>query len=133
VNYALDASAMIAYLNGEPGGLVVRQLLTNPDANCYAHAVNRCEVFYGYVRDAAEQTARNALATLYADGVRPRQDMAPEFWMDVGRIKARGRIALGDCFCVALARAIGGEAETSDHAEFDPLVPDGVCPVLFIR
>lgn len=133
MNYALDASALIAYLNGETGGLVVRGLLQRRDARCYAHAVNLCEVYYGYIRDSCEATATNALATLHADGVLPRQDMSPEFWMDVGRIKARGGIALGDCFCVALARLIGGEAVTSDRAEFGPLVPDGVARVLFIR
>jgi len=133
VNDALDASAMVAYLNGEPGGLVVRQLLTDSSAMCYAHAVSLCEVYDGFVRDVNEQTALAALATLSADGVLPRQDMNSDSWMDVGRIKARGRIAPGDCFCVAVARASDGEAVTSDHTEFDPLVPAGVCRVVFIR
>jgi PIN domain nuclease of toxin-antitoxin system len=133
LNYVLDASAKVAYLNGEAGGLEVRQLLMDPDAACFAHAVNLCEVFYGFIRNVDEQTARNALTTLYADGVAPRPDMNTDFWMDVGRIKARGRIALGDCFCVALARAIAGTAVTTDHGEFDPLVSTGICPILFVR
>ena len=37
---ALDTSAMVAYVNNEPGGVVVEALLDGPDSVCYAHAVN---------------------------------------------------------------------------------------------
>ena len=43
---ALDACAMIAYLQGEVGGSVVQSLLADPSTTCYAHSVNLCEVFY---------------------------------------------------------------------------------------
>ena len=59
--------------------------------------------------------------------------MDREFWERVGAHKARGQIALGDCFCLALAETLGGQVVTSDHREFDPLVPLGICPITFIR
>ena len=46
----LDASAMLAYLGGEAGGEIVAALLADPNTECYAHAFNLCEVYYGYVR-----------------------------------------------------------------------------------
>jgi len=45
--FVLDACAMIAYLQGEKGSSLVRQLLLDED--CMAHAVNLCEVFYDYL------------------------------------------------------------------------------------
>ncbi len=44
--YVLDACAMIAYLNDEPGADVVEAAMIDPMNQCYAHAVNLCEVFY---------------------------------------------------------------------------------------
>jgi hypothetical protein len=39
MDHVLDACAMIAFLRGEPGADVVAGLLSNPDHNCYAHAI----------------------------------------------------------------------------------------------
>ena len=133
MNYSLDASAMVAYLNGETGASVVAGLLADRSNMCCAHVMNLCEVFYGTLRATDERTATDALKTLYADGVTVRRDMNQSFWQSVGRLKARGRISLPDCFCIVLAQQIGGEVVTSDHHEFDPLVPLRIAPILFIR
>ena len=124
---------MLAYLKGEPGADVVDVLLRNPAEPCYAHAVNLCEVYYDFLRRADVRTAEQAVADLLADGVCERQDMGRRFWRRVGQLKARGGISLADCFCIALAQQLGGEIVTSDHHEFDPLVPLGLCPITFIR
>ena len=34
---------------------------------------------------------------------------------------------------IALAKQLAGEVVTSDHHEFDALVPLGLCPIRFIR
>ena len=44
-NQVLDASALVAYVNSEPGGHAGDAMVTDPDALCYAHAVNLCEVY----------------------------------------------------------------------------------------
>lgn len=131
--HILDTSAIVAYLAGEPGGPVVDSHLNDPDALCYAHVVNLCEVFYDSLRATNERAARQTIADLYAAGVIERRDLSRSFWQSVGRLKARGRISLADCFCVALAQKLGGEVVTSDHREFDPLVPLGIVPIRFIR
>lgn len=66
MNYVLDASAMIAYLDGEVGDTVVAGLLSDPTAVCYAHSLNLCEVFYQGLRASNLRTARAAMATLRA-------------------------------------------------------------------
>jgi predicted nucleic acid-binding protein len=59
--------------------------------------------------------------------------MSAPFWQLVGQLKVNpGKISLADCFVLALAIDTGGTLVTADH-EFDPIVPLGLCPILFIR
>ena len=46
MNYVFDACAIIAYMEGEPGGDAVAALLSDSAAACYAHSLNLCEVYY---------------------------------------------------------------------------------------
>ncbi len=133
MNHALDACAMIAYLRGEAGGTVVDSFLNTPGDQCCAHTINLLEVYYDFIRQHNEPTARQALEDLRAAGVIERRTMSKPFTLRVGQIKARGRISLADCFCIVLAQDISGQVVTSDHHEFDPLVPLGIVPILFLR
>jgi len=133
LNHALDACAMIAYLRAESGGEKVAQLLSDQTENCYAHTVNLIEVYYGFMRRSSAEDARQALAVLRADGVTERRDMSRDFAAHIGQLKSRGRISLADCFCIALAQKISGEVVTTDHHEFDALVPLRIVPICFIR
>ena len=131
--HILDASAIVAYVSAEPGGLVVRALLTDSNAICYAHTINLCEVYYNAIRKTDAARAKEVIFNLFADGVIERKDMGRSFWQRVGQHKSRGGISLPDCFCITLAQELGGEVVTSDHGEFDPLVPLGIVPINFIR
>ena len=133
MNHALDACAMIAYLRGEPGGTVADGFLNTQADTCYAHTINLLEVYYDFIRHHSEPIARQALQDLANAGVVTRRDMNKTFVRRVGQLKARGRISLADCFCIVLAQEISGQVVTSDHHEFDPLVPLGIVPILFIR
>ena len=133
MNRILDACALIAYLRGEQGDQIVDGYLRDSSTNCYAHVVNVCEVYYAFIRTDGLAVARSAIRDLRADGVEFRRDMSQAFWLDVGELKANGNISIADCFCLALARKLGGSAVTSDHHEFDPLVPLGICAIEFIR
>ncbi len=129
----LDACAMVAYLNDERGADIVENILLDATYHCYAHSVNLCEVHYHMARRSGEDVAREGINTLFADGVIERSDMSRAFWERVASHKARGKISIADCFCVALAQELSGQVVTSDHGEFDPIVPLGICPILFIR
>ncbi|MGO8673756.1 MAG: PIN domain-containing protein [Capsulimonadaceae bacterium] len=131
--HILDASAIVAYENAETGGTVVRALLANPTAACFAHTINLCEVYYHLIRKTDVPRARQGILQLFADGVIERNDMDRHFWQRVGEHKARGKISLPDCFCISLAQELGGEVVTADHHEFDPIVPLGIVPITFIR
>jgi predicted nucleic acid-binding protein len=133
LNYVLDACTMIAYIEGEPGQQLVASMLSDSVSTCYAHSINLLEVYYQVSRNSDPPSAENAINSLIADGVVERSDMSRTFWQRVGDLKSKGRIALADCFCIALAQELGGEVVTSDHGEFDPLVPLGIVPIKFIR
>jgi PIN domain nuclease of toxin-antitoxin system len=125
---------MIALLRRETGWEVVRDLLVDPGNTCLAHAVNLCEVFYDFHRGGGAAVAQSVIQDLAAIGILTRRDMGLAFWQEAGRFKADyRRVSLADCFCIALARRVSGALITSDHREFDPLVPLGLCPIRFIR
>ena len=101
MNWVLDACAMIAFLRGESGAEVVRDILRNPADVCSAHAINLCEVYYDFIRFANERTARSAINDLRAVGIRTRRDMGVAFWTGVGSLKGEiRRVSLADCFAI---------------------------------
>ncbi len=130
---SLDACAMLAYLQQEAGEDVLADMLKDATVTCFAHAVNMVEVYYHYLRVYDEAAANKAVATLESDGVIVREDLDEDFWKAVAGLKRRGRISLADCFCIALAQRLGGEVVTTDHHEFDALVPLNLVPINFIR
>jgi PIN domain nuclease of toxin-antitoxin system len=133
LKYVLDACAMVAYLENEPGGTIVGSLLADRANTCYAHSLNLCEVYYLAIRRSTTATAEAAIEALFNDGVFERKDNSRRFWKRVGEHKARGGISLPDCYCITLAQELSAEVVTSDHGEFDPLVPLGIVPIKFIR
>ena len=133
MNYVFDASALIAYLRNEPGAESVEGLLKDTENSCQVHGLNLCEVYYDFLRSADEATAENVTQGLIGIGLSICEDMDEAFWKEVARLKARHRISLADCCCLALARRVGAEVVTTDHHEFDPLVQANLCPILFIR
>jgi PIN domain nuclease of toxin-antitoxin system len=134
VIYILDASAIIAYLRGEPGADVVSAVLVDPTHECLVHALNLCEVYYDFYRANGERAARDAMRDIFSLGVQLRSDLSIDFWQAAGTLKATARrISLADCFAVTLAQALGGTVLTSDHHEFDALAARAVCAFAFIR
>lgn len=132
--YILDACAVVAFLWGEAGGGMTARLLSDPRNVCFIHAVNLCEVYYDAVRRTDVTTARQDIETLLASGLNVRTNLDTAFWQSVGELKiSPGKLSLADCFALALAQTTGGTLVTSDHHEFDPIVPLNLCPILFIR
>lgn len=124
---------MLAYAAGEDGAALVSGVLNDKSASCFAHSVNLCEAYYTTLRSSDEHSAQRIVQDLLAAGVIERKDMSRRFWKRIGRLKARGGISLADCFGIALAQELGCEILTSDHHEFDRLVPLGIVSIRFIR
>ncbi|MSV30751.1 MAG: type II toxin-antitoxin system VapC family toxin [Bryobacterales bacterium] len=120
--FVLDASALIAFLRGEPGADAVAEALLDPESQCYAHALNLCEVFYDFERAANRHDALKAVSDLTRMGVIEDASLAPSVWQAAGTLKARlRRVSLADCFAIELAERVQGTILTADHHEFDAL------------
>jgi PIN domain nuclease of toxin-antitoxin system len=134
VIYVLDACAMIALLRRELGETVVWRHLNDPTATCYAHAINFCEVYYDFYRDAGEPEAQSAINDLKSLSVVERNDFDQAFWQEAGRLKAVHRkVSLADCCAITLTNRVGGTLLTSDHHELDAIATAGACSIAFIR
>lgn len=132
--YIMDACAIIAFLRREAGSVAVARLLADAGNLCFIHAVNLCEVYYDAVRKTDTATARQDMAALLSGGLVLRTDMDTAFWQSVGELKVNpGKLSFADCFGLALAQQEKGTLVTSDHHEFDPIVPLDICSILFIR
>ncbi|HZP81166.1 MAG TPA: PIN domain-containing protein [Chthonomonadaceae bacterium] len=133
MNIVLDASALLAHLRGEIGADVVDSLLSDADTSCYMHVLNLYEIFYLLSRDADEEAALTTIQDYQDVGMIVCDDIDAGFWQDAGRLKAAYPMSPPDSFGIALARRLGAEFVTADHAEMDPLVPTGLCAIRFIR
>ena len=125
---------MIAYLRNEPGAEMVEDALTAPGSQCFAHAINLCEVFYDCFRSAGETEAVDAIADLSSVGINERNDFDREFWMAAGRLKGtHHRVSLADCCGLSLAMRLDAQFLTTDHRELDSIAASGSYTILFIR
>ncbi len=107
----LDASALLAGLNAEPGADRVAAALDN----AVVSAVNFAEVAGGVARGGnSPERVRAVLATLACAVIPADEEMA----VDVGLMRARtdrAGLSLGDRFCLALGRRLRAPVMTADQ------------------
>jgi PIN domain nuclease of toxin-antitoxin system len=135
MRYVLDACALLALIKKEDGALSVRQALESENNVCLVHSVNLCEVYYDCLRCYGNDPTEKLLTDFIETGLIIRNDMDVEFWKAAGKLKARGRISLADCFAITLAVREDAVLMTSDRHEFEPLlaIPGFLAQVQFIR
>jgi hypothetical protein len=136
---------MIAFLKNESGAEVVEEILTNPNYECVAHAVNYSELYTWFLKKGSLADAEGAVADMINAGIKLHGDIDEQFWKEVGRLKAAitstyiiptlslRSIALADCFAVALGKRLCGDVVTSDHHELEYVHNSGECPIHFFR
>ncbi len=107
----LDASALLAGLNAEPGADRVAAALDN----AVVSAVHFAEVAGGVARGGnSPERVRAVLATLACAVIPADEEMA----VDVGLMRARtdrAGLSLGDRFCLALGRRLRAPVMTADQ------------------
>ncbi len=111
---ALDASALLADIKGEPGAETVRGMMREAADGLFMHAVNAGEVAYHLIRFGLPPIAAFRLAA--PKGVVIVEDMERRLWERSAVLKAEhGNLALGDCVAIALAESLGAELLTGDR------------------
>ncbi len=115
----LDASAALAYLQGEPGGEVVAPRLSE----AVMGTANLAEVL---ARMPGRAEATLAEAILLGSGVTMEVVTAADARAAASLHAERPHLSLGDRLCLALARRLSGEALTADRVWGDG---DGVVQI----
>jgi len=133
MSFIFDACALIAYLRDETGADVLEEILLDPEQICLVHAINLCEVYYDFLRISSGVVAQEAVQDVLSMGLILHEDMDRAFWQAAGKLKARHRLSLADCFALAFTQRINGTLLTSDHHEFDPIDQAGICEIHFFR
>ena len=118
----LDAHALLAYFEKEPGYEKVKGLLllaVEKDTPLFMTSVNYGEVLYIVLRECGAQKTEEierAIRTLPIEIV----DVDIQIAREAAQIKARFKLSYADCFAAALAKLKKGELVTGDR-EFDQL------------
>ncbi len=120
----MDASAMLAYLQGEPGHLEVGKALTHAADNepLLMSAVNWGEVVYILNRVVGSEKAQEAMSVVasFPIDIVPADQAAAE---KASEFKSSKKLAYADGFAAALTHFSEGELLTADR-DFESVKKD---------
>jgi len=134
--YILDACALIALLQEEPGADKVAAILNsanNGEAEIVMHKINFLEVYYDAYRLRGKEQANLMRTEFEKLPVSINAEITDNIFEEAGRLKASYKISLADSIALAQAIILGGELLTSDHHEFDAIVGRENIRLLWIR
>ena len=134
--YVLDACALIALLDSEPGYEKVSNLLFEAESgeiSVYINIVNLLEVYYDRINVSSLERADIFLEAIYNSYIEILELQNKEIVKNAGRLKANYKMSLADSF--ALSSAIYKQATiiTADHHEFDKIEQNEYINFLWIR
>ncbi|MBI5823747.1 MAG: PIN domain-containing protein [Chloroflexi bacterium] len=129
--YVLDTWAVIAYLEDEPSGEQVEELIATAHEEqipIYMSVVNVGEVWYTLAREVSEEEA-NAGVKMLSDLRIQFENVDWELTMEAARFKSQNKMSYADAFAAALAKVKKADLVTGDN-EFKPL--DGQIKILWV-
>jgi uncharacterized protein len=133
--FVLDACALIAYLNDEPGADGVADLLERAQqgrAHLYVAAVNIYEVYYDCLkRDAAQ--AKQLVEDVYGLPISVVEALDRPLMVAAGWFKVAYRVSLADSVALGLAQELNARFVSTDHHELDRIERDGKAPLHWLR
>lgn len=109
----LDASAIIAFLQGEPGGEEVQSALQSQ--HCVVTAANQAEII---AKALDRGVSTNAIQTILAELAYVVIDIKAEDGIKAGYLRATTRpagLSLGDRLCLAVAQRLKALVLTADR------------------
>jgi len=129
----LDACALIAFFNDEPGANIVQDALSS-DANSLVAAVNVYEVVYDVFRTTGKtESAERALDLISRLSCKIQWRLDPNLMLEAAHYKKTYKMSLADSIALGLAKLNQARLVTSDHHEFDPIDDAGDAQFLWIR
>jgi predicted nucleic acid-binding protein len=123
MSYILDACALIAFLDREPGWEKVHALNMQAGAGdilMHMHIVTVLEVYYGVRRAEGPEAAQEILDYVDRSAIRVSTDMSAPLIREAGRFKITYDMSLADTFVCAAAALLSATLVTSD-GELEPI------------
>ncbi|MCL5046395.1 MAG: type II toxin-antitoxin system VapC family toxin [Actinobacteria bacterium] len=114
--YVLDSWAILAWLENEPSGTIVSNLLrraAHDEITIWMTVINIGEVLYITEREKSLSDAQTALAII--DSLPIKQvEASRRLMLQAAHYKARHRMSYADCFALALAKQLQAPLVTGD-------------------
>lgn len=114
--YVLDTWAVISYLEDEPSGEQVEELIATAHEDqipIYMSVVNVGEVWYTVAREVSEEEA-NASVKALRDLRIQFEDADWTLTQEAARFKSQMKMSYADCFAAALAKSKRADLVTGD-------------------
>lgn len=114
--FVLDSFALLAFFQGEPRGIKVREIIAQSvreECHLAIATVNLGEIVYRTVRQHGPERTQYVLARIeeYRIAV---VDVDRDLALEAAYLKARYRLGYADCFVAALARRLDAAVVTGD-------------------
>jgi predicted nucleic acid-binding protein len=132
VIYVLDACALIAVFNAEPGAEKIRNLLweaTNGEISVYISPVNLLEVYYDRIKVENLEKADAILQWIYSSAIEVLETIPAALIREAARFKTVYDMSLADTFSCATASWLSATLVTAD-GEIKPI--EAVEPVTIL-
>ena len=116
--YVLDAFAVVAFFEREPGAQQVAELLARSIRNeieIGATTVNLGEALYTLERRHGQTWVARALQRIDHEWALDLHDVDRALALHASELKGRRRLGYLDCFAAALALRLGATVVTGDH------------------
>jgi len=131
--YVIDACALIAFLQNEGGGDILRELFKMPENEFFMHSVNLTEVYYDAVYVAGEEKAQELFEKVVGLPITILWDLNVSLIKLVGKYKTSYQISFADAFVLALAEKKKAIVVSTDHHEFDVIESAGELSFYWLR
>jgi len=134
--YVLDACALIALLQDEPGAEKVSTVFNaayKGESDIVMHKANFLEVYYDAYRFRGKAQADLMLDEVKKSPIRINPEITDEIFAQAGRLKAMYKMSFADSFALAQAMVFDGILLTSDHHEFGIIEAKEPVQFLWIR
>lgn len=112
----LDSWSVIAYLEDEPSGQQIADLIASAHEEgipVYMTVVNVGEVWYITAREISEKEANNSIKDLRDLRIQ-FEDVGWELTQEAARFKSQHKMSYADCYAAALAKSKKGDLVTGD-------------------
>jgi len=111
--YVLDAYAILALLENEPGSEKIEELLIN-DISLYMSEINLGEIYYITLRRGGKDQAEKIIETIFMEESITIVDSNWERIKQASEIKAEGNLSYTDSFALSLALELKAPLLTGD-------------------